>query len=48
MLLGSRREYDVDFEPDELGGNFGETLGAPFRPTIFNRDAAALAPPELP
>src|SRR5262245_41395276 len=44
--FGSCCQYNIHFEPDELGGNFGETLGASFRPTILDYDGAALAPAE--
>src|SRR5262249_24474544 len=43
----SRRDYDIDLEPDEFCRDFGEALGAPLRPTIFDCDGAALDPTEF-
>jgi hypothetical protein len=40
----SRRHNDIDLEPDKLGGDVRETLGASLRPTNLNRDGASLDP----
>jgi len=34
-------------EPDELGGDFDEALGAPLRSAILDRDGATLDPTQL-
>jgi hypothetical protein len=38
---------DVDVEPDELGRDLGEALGASFRPAILDHDGAILDPAEF-
>ena len=43
-LRRSRGDNDVDLEPDELGRDLDEALGASFRPAILNRDGATLYP----
>src|SRR5262249_24615120 len=43
----SRRNNDVDLEPDKLDGDLRETLGASLRPTNLNRDGAPLDPTEF-
>src|SRR5262245_14639675 len=40
-------DYDVDFEPDELGKDVGSTLGATLRPSILDRDVATFNPVEF-
>ena len=44
---GSRRDNDIDLEPDELGRDLGEALAASLRPAILDRDGAALDPAEF-
>ena len=46
-LARSRRDNDIDFEPDELGRDLGEALAASLRPAILDRDGAALDPAEF-
>ena len=46
-LRRSRGDNDVDLEPDELGRDLDEALGASFRPAILNRDGATLYPAEF-
>ena len=46
-LLGSRRDDDVDLEPDELGRDLGVALVASLRPAILDRDGATLDPAEF-
>src|SRR5216684_6789780 len=41
------RENDIDFQPDELGCEFGEAFAASLRPAIFDRDGVSFDPPEL-
>ena len=43
----SRRDNDIDLEPDELGRDLGEALVASLRPAILDRDGAALDPAEF-
>ena len=43
----SRRDDDIDLEPDELGRDLGEALAASLRPAILDRDGAALDPAEF-
>jgi hypothetical protein len=38
---GSRGNNDIYLEPDELGGDLGEALGAASRPAILDRDIIA-------
>ena len=40
-------DNDIDFEPDELGRDFGGPLGATLRPAIFDRDGATFDPTEF-
>ena len=44
---GSRRDNDIDLEPDELGRDLGEALVASLRPAILDRDGATLDPAEF-
>ena len=46
-LRGSRRDNDIDLEPDELGRDLGEALAASLRPAILDRDGATLDPAEF-
>src|ERR1700730_4213890 len=46
-LWGSRRDDDINLEPDELGRDFGEALVASLRPAILDRDGATLDPTEF-
>ena len=46
-LWGSRRDDDIDLEPDELGRDLGEALVASLRPAIPDRDGATLDPAEF-
>jgi hypothetical protein len=41
----SRRDDDVNLEPDELARDLGSAFVAPFRPAILNRHAAAFESP---
>ena len=41
---GSRRDNDIDLEPDELGRDLGVALVASLRPAILDRDVATLDP----
>jgi hypothetical protein len=41
-LWGSRRDNDIDLEPDELGRDLGEALVAPFPPAILDCDIATV------
>ena len=43
----SRRDNNIDLEPDKLGSDLGETLGASLRPTNLDRDGAPLDPAEF-
>jgi transposase len=43
----SRRDNDIDLEPDELGGDLRKTLEASLRPANLDRDGAALDPAEF-
>ena len=43
----SRRDNDIDLEPDELGRDLGEALAASLRPAILDRDGATLDPAEF-
>ena len=40
----SHRDNDIDLEPDELGGDFGEAFAASLRPAILDRDGATFHP----
>src|SRR5262249_56615834 len=42
----SPRDNDINLETDELGGDLGIALGVSRRPTILDRDGAALDPAE--
>ena len=44
---GSRRDNDIDLEPNELGRDLGEALAASLRPAILDRDGATLDPAEF-
>ncbi len=44
---GSRRDNDIDLEPDELGRDLGEALVAPLGPANLDRDSATLDPAEF-
>src|SRR5262249_28359846 len=44
---GSRRDNDINFEPDELRRELGVTLVASFRPAIVDCHRATLKPAEL-
>src|SRR5262249_40868319 len=46
-LWGSRRDNNVDLEPDELGRDLSEAIGAAFRPAILDCYGAAFDPVEL-
>jgi hypothetical protein len=41
------REYDIDFQPNELGCELGEAFAASLRPAIFDRDGATFDPAEF-
>jgi putative transposase len=41
---GVMRENDIDLEPDQLGGDLREALGASLRPANLDRDIAAVDP----
>ena len=41
------RENDIDFQPNELGGELGGTFAASLRPAIFDRDGASFNPSEF-
>jgi hypothetical protein len=45
--FGSRRENDVDLEPDELGRELGDPLGASFAPAVLYLNGATLDPAEF-
>ena len=44
----SRRDDDVDLEPDEFSRDLGKAFAAPLRPTPLDRGRAALDPAKLP
>ena len=44
---GSRRDDDIDLEPDELGRDLGDTLLASLGPAVLDRDGTALDPTEF-
>ncbi len=44
---GTRRDNDIDLEPDQLGRDFDKALAASLRPSILDRDGATLDPTEL-
>jgi hypothetical protein len=44
---GSRRDYDIDLELDELGSDFGETLVTSLAIPILDRDIATFDPTEF-
>src|SRR5262249_30890750 len=44
---GSRCDDDIDLEPDELGRDLSETLGASLRPAILDRNGPILDPAEF-
>src|SRR5262247_4034233 len=46
-LWGSRRDNDIDLQPDELGRDLGEALVASFPPAILDRDVATVDPAEF-
>ena len=41
---GSRRDDDIDLQPDELGDDFGQTLAASFPPTVFDHNRSTFDP----
>src|SRR5439155_19124074 len=41
------RENDINFQPDELGGELGKAFAPPLRPAIFDRDGASFNPAEF-
>jgi hypothetical protein len=41
---GSRRDDDIDLEPDELDYDLGKALASPFRPAILDCDGSVLDP----
>src|SRR5439155_13428249 len=43
----SRRNDDIDLEPDELGGYFVIPLTSSFRPAILDREVTTLNPTEF-
>ena len=43
----SRRDNDIDLDPNKLGGDLRETLRASLRPTNLDRDGAPLDPAEF-
>ena len=43
-IVACGRDDDVDPLPDELGCDFGDTLGSSFRPAMLDRDGAFLDP----
>jgi hypothetical protein len=45
--LGSTREYDINFEPDEFGCDLGHELAASISPVIVNGDGAAFDPAQF-
>ena len=45
--FGSPGENDVDVEPDQLGRDFREALGASLAPAVLDHDGAALDPAKL-
>ena len=44
---GSRRNNEIDFEPDEFGRDLGEALVAALRPAILDCEVVTLDPTEL-
>ncbi len=40
-------DNDIDLEPDKLGHDLGEALGATLCPAILDRDSATLDPAEF-
>src|SRR5262249_48743099 len=42
-----RRNNEIDLEPDELGRDLSETLGASLSPAILNGDGSILDPTEF-
>jgi hypothetical protein len=44
---GSRRDDDIDVEPDEFGRDFGEAFLASLAPAILDRNGATLDAPEF-
>jgi hypothetical protein len=44
----SVRDDDIDLETNELGRDVGESFGVSFRPTIIDRNGAALDPTKFP
>src|SRR5258705_4002755 len=44
---GSERNDDIDLEANELGRDFGVSLGAAPRPAMLDRDGAPLDPAEI-
>jgi hypothetical protein len=45
--IGSKRDNDIDLEPNELGRELAEALRTSLRPTIVDRDVVTLGPAEL-
>jgi hypothetical protein len=38
---------DIHVEPDQIGGQFGQSLGFPLRPAPFDSDGLPLHPTQL-
>jgi hypothetical protein len=44
MTTASRRNNDINLEPDELGRDLSEALATALRPAILDRNCAPLDP----